>query len=103
MEIKYLDVIIQLINFGIVAFALNYFLYEPIKKVLDQRAKKVEAGTKAAEENLKKQAELDKQGNEELKKARAEAKAILKDAQQKAEKQALDIIEKAKAEAKKSC
>ena len=43
----------QLINFGVLVFVLNRFLYQPILKIIELRNKKIEDSIKAAEETLK--------------------------------------------------
>ena len=84
MDIQINQIIFQMINFGVVAGALTYFLYNPIKKMLKDRSDKVEDAQKAAELTLAEKKHID-----ELKKK----------AQKSAEKEASDVIEKAVEEA----
>lgn len=100
MEIQIQQIIFQIINFGIVAFVLAKFLYQPIRKILDQRAEKIESGLKAADENLKKQNELEETIEAELKKARQQAEQIIAEAKKEAEETSQAIIKDAKADAK---
>ncbi|MFH1280400.1 MAG: F0F1 ATP synthase subunit B, partial [Candidatus Beckwithbacteria bacterium] len=87
MTIHWYQLLFQIINFGILVFVLNKFLYKPIVTIVNQRNKKIEDSIKAAEDNLKEKTKI-----EEIKKqARAEA-----------EKEAVKIIENAKKEANKT-
>jgi F-type H+-transporting ATPase subunit b len=87
MSIKWYQLLFQIINFGILVFVLNKFLYKPILKIIDQRNRKLHDSIKAAEHNLKEKAKL-----EELKKM----------AVQEAEKEAIRIVEQARGEAKET-
>ena len=84
MSIQWYQLLFQIINFGILVFLLNRFLYKPIVKIIQQRQKKIEDSIKAAESTLKEKAKL-----EEIKK-----KAI-----ETAEKEAVKIVEAAKKQA----
>ncbi len=87
MSIQWYQLLFQIINFGILVFVLNRFLYRPIIKIISQRNKKIEDSIKAAEKTLKEKAKL-----EEIKK-----KAI-----EEAEKEAVKIIDAAKKDANKT-
>jgi F-type H+-transporting ATPase subunit b len=91
----------QVINFLILLFLLNKFLYKPILKKLDERSKLIKAGLKAAEENLKRQEEIDSLKEKELKKARELAEEFLTKAKENAEQLKLETISKTKAEVEK--
>lgn len=101
MEINFLQVLFQVVNFGVILFVLNKFLYKPIQKVLDERAAKINDGLKAAEKNLKAQAEVEVSQKKELAKARREAGKIITDAQLEAKEQADQIVKQAKDKAVK--
>lgn len=101
MEINFTQVLFQAVNFGVILFVLNKYLYKPVKNMLDQREKKINEGLAAAEKNLKAEAEAEKKKKEEISKARREASKILADAKVEAKKQADAVVEKARAEAKK--
>lgn len=96
MEINFLQVLFQAVNFGVILFVLNKFLYKPIKKVLDDRQDKINEGLKAAEKNLKAQDELEKTKKQELAKARREAAKLVSDAKKDAKLQADSIVKDAK-------
>lgn len=85
MEIHGLQILFQMINFGVVFGAISILLYKPIIKMLDERAKKIEAGQLAAQTNLKEKDEIE---------------ALKKRAKTSSEKEAAKAFEKAEAEAK---
>jgi len=87
MSIKWYQLLFQIINFGILVFVMNKFLYKPIVSIIKQRNKKIQDSISAAERNLK-----DREKIEILKKKVVE----------EAEKQAVKIVEAAKSEADKS-
>lgn len=101
MEINISQVLFQAVNFGIIMFVLNKYLYKPVKEMLENREKKINEGLAAAERNLKAEADVEKRKKDELGKARREAAKIIADAKIEAKKQAEAYLEKAKAEAKK--
>ncbi len=86
MEIQLSQILMQLINFGVLLFVLTKFLYKPILKILDQRADRIDKGLLAAQQNLE---------------AKEQIEQFKKEAQIKAEKQAQKVIDEAKVEAKK--
>ncbi len=85
MEINVLQIIFQLINFGVVFAALTYFLTKPILKMIDERRSKTDEAIKAAEESLRE---------------REQVETMKKKAKVQAEKDALAVIDVAKGEAK---
>lgn len=99
MEIKWAQLLFQLINFSILIFVLNRFLYRPILKIIEARNKKIEDSIRAAEESLKekeKLAELKKQAQAE---AREEAVKIVEAARKQADSAGREILAGAQAEA----
>ncbi len=96
MQIHWYQILFQIINFGILIFVLNKFLYDPIVKIIDQRNKKIQDGIKAAEKNLEEKAKLDEFKKKIQLKAEKEATEILN----KARKQATDQSKKMIAESK---
>lgn len=85
MEINVLQIIFQLINFGVVFGALTYFLTKPILKMIDERRAKTEEAAKATEEALRE---------------RDAADTMKKKAKVQSEKDAQAVIDSAKLEAK---
>jgi F-type H+-transporting ATPase subunit b len=101
MEIQPIQILLQMVNFGVVAFFLIKFLYQPIAKVLEVRSEKIKLGMDAAEKNLADRNKLETQVKTELAKARKDAAKLLADAKKQAETEAAEIIAKAKDQAKK--
>lgn len=96
-----MQILFQLINFGLIAFVLIKFLYHPIAKVLEARSAKIKEGMDAAEKNIAEKDKLDIQIKAEVAKARKEATKIVADAKKQAETEAAAIITAAKEQAKK--
>lgn len=93
------DSIITGINVFILFFALSYFLFNPVQKVLKNRSEKI----KNEIENAKKQ-EADaiafrEEYEKKLAETRAEVEKIMDDARRSAKKSAEDIVNAAKNEA----
>src|SRR3990167_11261655 len=102
MEIKWYQLLFQIINFGVLVWLLNRFLYRPIINIIEQRNKKIIDSIKAAEDTLKEKTKI-----EELKKlARAEAEKeavkIVESAQKRAGEKAKEIVAEARLEADRS-
>ncbi len=84
MDIKLNLILFQVVNFGVVFGALVYFLYKPVVKLLDARAKKTADAEKAAAETLKE---------------REETEVIKTKTKAQAEKEAAKLLEKTKEQA----
>jgi F-type H+-transporting ATPase subunit b len=90
----------QIINFGILLFVLTKFLYKPILKILDERAKKIAQGLKAAEENIQQKEKMDATKKEQMMQTRAEVEKILAQAKQEAKSLKEQMVTQAGEEAK---
>lgn len=101
MEINFMQVLFQAINFGIILFLLNKFLYKPVQKMLDDRESKINDGLRAAEKNLSAQSDLEETKKKQLSKSRKEAAKIISDAKEDAKKQSSAILKKARLDATK--
>lgn len=101
MEINIWQILFQAINFGLLLFILNKFLYKPILNALNERAKKINEGLLAADKNIKGAEEMEKSKKLEITKARKEAQAIIREAEAEAKKKADSIVAEAKLKAKK--
>lgn len=99
MEINLGQILLQMVNFGILVFILTKFLYGPVLKILQQRAEKVAAGMKAAEQNITEREALEERKREELLAAEKEAAKVLEAATEKAKRLGKDIVEEARKEA----
>ncbi len=91
----------QIVNFLILFFVLKRFVYKPVLKLLDVRAKKISQGLKAAEENIVNKEKFEEEKKTELRKVRKEVEKIIAEAKNESQKQGVLIIENAKQEAKK--
>lgn len=85
MEINFLQVLFQMINFGVVFGAITFLLYKPIMKMLDDRAAKVNDAAIAAEKTLKEKEEIE---------------ALKKKSKSASDREAAKVFEKAETDAK---
>lgn len=90
--------IAQIINFLVLLFLLNKFLYKPIIKALAERAKKIDTSLKQAQEIEQSLAETKIKEEEIIAKAHTERKGILAEAQKLATKENLEFKQKTKEE-----
>ena len=87
--------IAQIIVFGILVWFTMKFIWPPLTKAMDDRAKRIAEGLSAAERARKELADADARVADEIRKARSDAMTIV----DKAHQQASQIIEKAKQDA----
>lgn len=99
MEIEVKQILLQLLNFGILAAVLGKFLFKPVLKLLDARSQKIADGMAAAESNLKLAAQLEKKQADKLAEATKKAAAILALAKAESKKLGEDLIAQAKSAA----
>ena len=95
MDIQLPQLIFQLINFAVVAGALTYLLYKPVRKMLEERSARIEEAQKAAEATLAEKKQIDEMKKKALIEAEKQAAAILEEAKQGAKKVEKDLREKA--------
>lgn len=96
MEIDIKQVLLQLLNFGILVVLFGKFMFKPILKILDTRSKKIQDGMLAAEKSLKAAAETEKKQAEKLADASKKAAAIIAEAKAESKKLGVDLITEAK-------
>ena len=87
--------IAQMIVFLILIWFTMKFIWPPLTKAMDDRAKRIAEGLSAAERARKELADADARVADEIKKARAEAATII----DKAHQQATQIVDKARQDA----
>ena len=87
--------IAQMLVFLILVWFTMKFIWPPIMKAMEERAKRIADGLEAADRARKELADADTRAAEELKKARAEAAVII----ERANHQAGQIVDKARADA----
>ena len=100
MEINGWQILFQALNFGVILFVLNKFLYKPILDVLDKREQKINEGLRSAEKSSQAAQNADKERKEIIAKARKEALAIQKEAEREAKSKADAILVQARQTAK---
>jgi F-type H+-transporting ATPase subunit b len=88
---------IQAVNFGIVLFVLQVFLYKPIMKMLDDRKAKIAKGVKDAEEAGVKLANAEADAKKIVGAAEREARDTELLAKKAAEEKAAEIMHEAEA------
>ncbi len=92
-------IIIQIINFVILAGLLSYFLYKPLLKVLSDREAKIKQGIVDAEEAAKAKANALEEKKAILSTAQADAQAIDARAQAFAKEKEAQILSEAETKA----
>lgn len=93
------DSIITGINVFILFFALSYFLFNPVQKILKQRSEKIKGEIENAKIKEEEAIALKKEYEEKLAATRIEVENIITEARKNAKKTGDDIINEAKAEA----
>lgn len=96
MEIDIKQVLLQLLNFGILVVLFTKFMFQPILKILDARSKKIADGQLAAEKSLKEATLAEKKQAERLAEASKKAAAIIAEAKAESKKLGADLIQEAK-------
>ena len=90
------EIILQIINFGILYFLLRRFLAKPLSSLLSNRANMIKHNIESAELNKRKADELLNEQKEVLKSAQLEAQAIRQKAEDAAENELGSIVETGK-------
>ena len=96
MEIDIKQVLLQLLNFGILVVLFSRFMFKPILKILDARSQKIADGQAAAEKSLKETASLEQKQADRLAEASKKAATIIADAKAESKKLGVDLIQEAK-------
>ncbi len=92
-------ILIDSINFGVLLFALWYFLYEPLTRMLEVRRQKVAQGVLDAEEAAQKLADIQHKESEILSHAGAEADEVLAKARASAQEKGKALLAQSEAAA----
>ncbi|MBI5151868.1 MAG: ATP synthase F0 subunit B [Candidatus Pacebacteria bacterium] len=100
MDIKLDQILFQIVNFGVVFGALTYFLYKPVVKMLDERAKKVVDAEKASNEALREREEAETLKSKTKSQAEKEAGKYLEKAKEQAATYKKELMQEAKDEVK---
>jgi len=98
LNIKLSTLIFQIINFLILAFFLSKFLFRPVMRLLDERAKRVTQALDEAEMREEEARRIKEEYLRKLEEAKREAQALKEAAKEEVEKTRREIIEQARAE-----
>jgi F-type H+-transporting ATPase subunit b len=90
-------IVIQIVNFAILAGVLTYFLYTPVLKLLSEREAKIKKGVEDAENAAKALSEADTEKKSIVASAHKDAEEIAIRAKQFADQKSADIIRDAEA------
>ena len=93
------DILIQGIAIFILFFFLSNVLFEPVKKVLQNRTEKIKNDIESASKDKEDAAALKAEYDEKIKSIDKERETILAEARKKAQKREAEIVEEANAEA----
>ena len=93
------EIILQMINFGILYYLLKRFLAKPLSSMLKNRANTIQHNLENAEMSKRKASELLTEQKEALKAAQIDAQSIRKNAESAASKELSAVIETGKAKA----
>jgi F-type H+-transporting ATPase subunit b len=88
----------QLVNFSVVLFVMWKWVYKPLVRMLDERAKKIEQGLRDAEASASAKQAAQNEKDAVVLDARKQAKVILEQAMADAEKQRVEAVGRAKQE-----
>lgn len=92
-------IIIQVINFAVLAGLLSYLLYKPVLKILNDREEKIKQGLDDAEAAAKARENAEEERKSIVKAAHEEATAVSQRSEQSAKEKALEIVAAAENEA----
>lgn len=94
-----ISMLIQLLNGVILAVALGFILYKPLKEFMRKRTERIQGKIDNAEATMAKARELIEEYNEKLAQIQITSEEIIEEARQKAADESRAIIESAKQEA----
>ncbi len=89
----------QIINFGLVALLLGYFLYRPVLNALQARTARIQESIENAEQVKQQLSRAQQDYEAQLGKARQEAAQIMAQANERAQVQAREVMANAQTEA----
>lgn len=93
------DAVLLAISIFVLFTCMSYLLFNPVRKMLQDRQKKIQGDIDSAKSDKEQAAAMKAEYDEKLKKADKEVEAILSEARQKALKNEARIIDEAKQEA----
>jgi len=92
-------IIVQIINFAVLAGLLTYFLYKPVLKILEDREEKIKQGIKDAEDAALAKTQASEEKRAILTQAQKEAQEVDAKAKAFAKEKEVEIIATAQAKA----
>lgn len=98
MDIQLTQIIFQIINFGVVLFALTRLVYKPVLKLLNERRERVAAAAEAAGEVMQEKEDLERIRENTLLKANQKAKKMEDEIKKEARSQAKLLLDQSKTE-----
>lgn len=99
MEIQVTSILLQMLNFGIVAGALAVLLFKPIQKILEERAREIKEGHEASLKAQEAAAAAEELKQKAKREAQQDAKKIVEEAKSDAAKREAELVKEAKAKA----
>ena len=93
--------LVLLVSFLVLLFALSYFVWEPVKKVMDDREQLIHDDIQSAENAKRDAEELRKKNEEILSNTQAEISEMFEKSREEAKKQQQSIIDEATINAKR--
>jgi F-type H+-transporting ATPase subunit b len=99
MDIQLPQIVFQIINFGVVAGALTFLLYKPVKKMLQERSNRIEEAQKAAEQAIAQNKNIEEMKKKIQKQAEEKAAAQVEEAVKEAQARRKELIAQARKEA----
>ncbi len=102
MEIDIKQILLQILNFGVLFFILAKFLFRPILDIIDKRSTKIEEGLALAERNKKAQEQIEHKSNELLEKAEKKGALLIEQARKESKELGKQLLESAKLESEKT-
>lgn len=102
MEIDIKQILLQILNFGVLFFVLAKFLFRPILGILDKRSAKIEEGLALAASNQKAQEQIEIKSKQILEKAEQKGAQLIESARHESKELGKQLIEQAKLESQKT-
>ena len=96
-----LTMVWEIINFLVLLFLLQRYLFKPLLEKIDERRDKIESDLNEAEKSKKEAEELEEEYKQKLASAREEAQKIITAAEKRANDRREEIIDDARKEAKR--
>jgi len=91
----------NIINFGLLAWLLWYFLYNPVKKALAERTRRIQESMENAEQVRQQLQRAKEDYDAEIAQARREAQTIINQANERAKVQEVELVAEARVRVEK--